>query len=176
MNRSDHQPFSPYSQAKALGELMVGAQGTCFRPTSVHGPGRAVTSTLVRVCSSPLASVAGPGTRPTPQVHVANVGDAIAFTALAADPLPQVVLQPSEGFTTASLVRELGGREPKHLPAVLAGRLVSLGDRVGSRSGLVSGLARRMEMLWFGQAQAPGWLEGRWTAPYGRDKWEDLRP
>jgi hypothetical protein len=134
-----------------------------------------VTKTLVRFCSSPLASVAGPGTRRTPQVHVANVGDAIAFTALAAEPVPPVVLHPSEGFTTASLVRELGGREPRHLAGFLASSLIRVGYLVGSRSGHVAGVARRIEMLWCGQAQAPGWLDGRWTAPFGRDRWEDLR-
>jgi nucleoside-diphosphate-sugar epimerase len=169
----DHEPFSPYSQAKALGELMVVPRGTCFRPTSVQGPGRAVTQTLVRVCSSPLASVGGSGNRPTPQVHVANVGEAIVFTACSPE-APQVVLQPWEGLTTASLVRELGGREPRHVPRLLASGLIRAGYAVGSRSARVAGLTRRMEMLWFGQEQAPGWLDGRWTAPLPRDRWKDL--
>lgn len=171
----DLQPFSPYSRAKALGELMIGARGTCFRPTSVHGPGRALTKTLVQFCSSPLASVAGSGTRPTPQVHVTNVGEAIAFTALTTESIPRVVLQPSEGFTTGSLVRHLGDREPRHVPESLARVLIGLGHLLGSRSGPVAGLTRRVEMLWCGQAQAPGWLDDRWTAPLGPDEWGDLR-
>jgi UDP-glucose 4-epimerase len=171
----DLQPFSPYSRAKALGELMVGARGTCFRPTSAHGPGRAVTKRLVQLCSSPLASVAGAGTRPTPQVHVTNVGEAIAFTSLTAEPVPSVVLQPSEGLTTGSLVRRLGGREPLHIPESLARELIGLAHLLGSRSGRVAGLTRRVEMLWCGQAQSAGWLDGRWVAPVGPNGWEDLQ-
>ncbi len=171
----EHEPFSPYSRAKALGELMVGSRGTCFRPTSVHGEGRAVTRTLARLCASPLASVAGKGAQPTPQVHVANVGDAIAFTAATDEQVPPVVLQPSEGLTTASLVQRLGGREPRHVPESLAGRLIEVGHRLGSRSGRASGLTRRVEMLWTGQAQSPGWLDGRWTPVVGPDAWKDLR-
>ena len=172
---TDVEPFSPYSRAKALGELMVGSRGTSFRPTSVHGQGRAVTRTLAGLCASPLASVAGAGTRPTPQVHVANVADAIAFTATTDEQLPPVVLQPSEGFTTASLVRHLGGREPRHVPESLARRLIDLGHAVGARSGRVSGLTRRVEMLWTGQAQSSGWLDTRWAPVAGPDAWEDLR-
>lgn len=170
----DHEPFSPYSRAKALGELMVGSRGTCFRPTSVHGPGRPVTRTLVKFCSSPLASVAGPGTRATPQVHVTNVAAAIIFTALVDETIPRIVLQPSEGLTTASLVRHLGGREPRHLPEPLARGLIGLGHLLGSRSARAAGLTRRVEMLWWGQAQSPGWLNARWTAPVGPDAWENL--
>ena len=106
---------------------------------------------------------------------MANVADAIAFTATTDGPVPPVVLQPSEGFTTASLVRHLGGREPRHIPEALAHRLFGLGHLVGSRSGRASGLTRRVEMLWTGQAQSPGWLDARWAPVVGPDAWKDLR-
>ena len=35
--------------------------------------------------------------------------------------------------------------------------------------------ARRVEMLWFGQSQAPSWLtEAGWIPPAGRDEWVRL--
>lgn len=171
-------PFSPYSQAKALGERVVlrrGGDTVVFRPTSVHGHGREVTHTLRRVLSTPAASVAGRGDRPTPQVLVGNVGDAIAFVALTADPPPSVVLQPAEGLSTGDLVRLLGAREPRHVPTPVARVIVSAGAAAGRLSGPIAGIARRLEMMWFGQAQRSGWLADRWTPPLGRQAWEELR-
>lgn len=170
-------PFSPYSAAKALGEALAASQHdrvVCFRPTSVQGPGRQVTRTLVRICASPAASVAGAGTDPTPQVLVENVGDAAAFLALTDEEPPAVVLQPAEGLTTAELVRLLGRREPHHMPLVVAQALVELAQLVGRWSGAAAGVARRLEMMWFGQGQVPGWLDQRWSAPAGRDRWREL--
>ncbi|KQW47788.1 hypothetical protein ASC77_15285 [Nocardioides sp. Root1257] len=170
-------PFSPYSAAKAWGEALVQERGgatVCFRPTSVHGHGRAVTRTLARALGSPLATVAGDGERPTPQVLVANVADAIAYVATCSEQPPPVVLQPWEGLTTAGLVRLLGGREPVHLPEPLARTVVGSGYRVARWSGRAAGIARRLDMMWFGQRQEPGWLETRWQAPYGQDAWRDL--
>ena len=85
----------------------------------------------MRVMSSPAASVAGAGDGPTPQVLVQNVGDAIAFVSLSAEPPPAVVLQPSEQITVAGLVRLLGRREPKHVPSRPAALVVALAGRLG---------------------------------------------
>ncbi len=105
-------PFSPYSASKALGEQVLAAcpDVVVFRPTSVHGPRREVTRTLVRVLSSPGASVAGRGDGTTPQVLVQNVADAIAFVTLSTERPPRIVLQPSENLTV-SRARE-GARSP----------------------------------------------------------------
>ncbi len=171
-----HHPFSPYSQAKSLGERLASAvneRTVCFRPTSVHGPGRPVTQQLVRVLASPLASVAGRGDRPTPQVLVQNVADACAFLALVDEQPPSVVLHPSEGLTTAELVRLLGGREPRRIPTPAARVVVGAGRVVGRWSAPAAGVARRLELLWFGQSQQRGWLDGRWTAPAGRQAWKE---
>jgi nucleoside-diphosphate-sugar epimerase len=170
-------PFSPYSASKALGEEVVGARAgaVCFRPTSVHGPDRGVTRSLHRVVSSPLASVAGRGDGPTPQVLVENVADAIAYVALAAQQPPPVVLQPSEGLTVAGLVRDLGGREPTHVWPWVARLLVRLLGTIGAAVPAAAGVARRLEMLWFGQSQVAGWLTGTdWSAPVGRQQWKDM--
>jgi UDP-glucose 4-epimerase len=171
----DFHPFSPYSLAKALGEQLVGERGTSFRPTSVHGPGRGVTRSLVKLCSSPLASVAGDGSRPTPQVLVDDMAEAIAFAALWPEDLPQVVLQPSNGLTTAELVRLLGDREPHHVPERWARLIVTTSMRAGGRSAAATGVARRLEMLWFGQEQSKGWLEGKWASAQDRSAWAELR-
>lgn len=174
---SETEPFSPYSAAKAWGETLVrerAGETVCFRPTSVHGRDRPATRTLVRALQSPVASVAGRGDRPTPQVLVANVADAIAYVATTGEEPPPVVLQPWEGLTTAGLVRLLGGREPRHVPETLARALVESAHRVGSSWGGAAGYARRLEMMWFGQRQEPGWLDSRWSPPRGHGAWKEL--
>jgi nucleoside-diphosphate-sugar epimerase len=174
---TETQPFSPYSVAKAWGEALVRERTgdtVCFRPTSVHGPERAVTRTLARALRSPAASVAGAGERPTPQVLVTNVADAISYVATTSEEPPAVVLQPWEGLTTAGLVRLLGGREPKHIPETIARPVVASGYRVARWSGGAAGVARRLDMMWFGQRQEPGWLDAHWRPPYGPEAWKEL--
>jgi len=171
-------PFSDYSLAKALGEQAVlqGNPGAvCFRPTSVHGAGRDVTRTLARVASSRFASVAGRGDGPTPQVLVENVADAIAFVTLTPREVPSVVLHPHEGMSVAQLVRVLGDREPRHVPVAIARSIVGLAVIAGRRSSKAAGVGRRLEMLWFGQAQTPGWLTDCWEPIAGPGDWERLR-
>jgi nucleoside-diphosphate-sugar epimerase len=169
-------PFSPYSASKALGEqaLEQCPDVVVFRPTSVHGRDREVTRTLVKVLSSPGASVAGAGDGATPQVLVQNVASAVAFVALSTEMPPRVVLQPSENLTVRDLVTLLGRREPKHVPIPVARLVVSLSARAGRWSGSVAGASRRLEMMWFGQQQSRSWLDGRWSAPVGREGWTEL--
>jgi nucleoside-diphosphate-sugar epimerase len=174
---SETEPFSPYSAAKAWGEVLVRERAgdtVCFRPTSVHGPGRAVTRTLARALRSPLASVAGEGERPTPQVLVSNVADAIAHVSTTWEKPPPVVLQPWEGLTTAGLVRLVGGREPRHVPEPIARGAVASGYRAAQWAAGAAGVARRLEMMWFGQRQEPGWLDTRWRPPHGHEAWKEL--
>lgn len=172
-----YAPFSSYSAAKTLGErivLRVHAQAVCYRPTSVHGRGRAVTDSLVRLLRSPAASVAGDGTAPTPQVLLENVADAAAFLSLTTQNTPPIVLHPWEGMTTGGLVRVVGRRRPKHVPTPVARSVVSTTRLVGHRSGALTAMARRLEMLWFGQHQETGWLTDKWTPPVGLEGWRDL--
>lgn len=170
-------PFSPYSRSKALGEAVVRRIGPAviFRPTSVQGPERDVTRALCSYAASPVAMVASPGDDPTPQVHVANVADALAYVALCEEEPPSIVLQPSECITTGALVQILGGRQPRLVPRWLARALVTVLFLVGRLSGKVAGIARRLEMLWFGQRQAKGWLDGRWSPVVTHDEWRTLR-
>ena len=168
----DTEPFSAYSRSKALGEAALAARrpGACpvtsLRATSVQGAARQTTAALVRVASSPLSSVAGRGDSPT----VVSSVDALCSFVLAAGryegEVPPVILQPWEGATVGSVLLAAGGRHPLRLPvwlcraALKAGYLVSglLGERL-------HGTLRRVEMMWFGQRQEPGWAEATGNVP-----------
>ncbi len=174
---AEYSPFSDYSTAKALGEQVahvVRPTSVLFRPTSVQGAERRVTRQLSKIASSPLSTVAGSGMRPTPQVLVENVADAVTYVALTRETPPSVVIQPWEGLTTASLLCLLGGRAPRSLPMAVAFAFLKILFFVGRRSSKAAGIARRAEMLWLGQDQKPGWLAGRWTAPLGPERWKEL--
>jgi UDP-glucose 4-epimerase len=175
---ADVAPFSPYSRSKALAEEALAAHAprtVLFRATSVHGRGRPTTERLVRLAGSRWASVAGAGSDPTPQVLVENLASAIAFVATTDRPVPSVVLQPGEGLTTGSLITVLGGR-PRRVPRPVARPLVGAGAAAGRLWPRAAGVARRLEMLWFGQDQEPGWLsENGWKPPLDRRGWEALR-
>lgn len=155
-------PFSPYATAKILGERSALRHGpvrtTVYRPPSVHGPGRPETQRLVRLARSRLAVVAAPGDDPTPVAHVAAVGSALALLASSKGPPPAVVSHPWEGLTTGSLLELLGGRPPRRLPRPLARGVVNgLRATVGRRPASMANV-RRVEVLLFGQGQAPSWL------------------
>lgn len=171
--------FSAYSRSKALGERLAieFTAGRCvlYRPPGVHAGDRAVTRALAALAASPLASVARPGTANSPQALLINVAAAVAFLATTVQHPPVIVTHPSEGLTTTSLLELLGGRKPHRLPAPMARSTVaalSAASRVVPR---LSGQARRVEMLWFGQRQAPSWLTAvGWDPPAGHDAWRDL--
>jgi nucleoside-diphosphate-sugar epimerase len=183
-------PFSPYSHAKALGERLLlaepagldGPDGPAGRPvlfrcTWVHAPGKPQTRSLVRLARSPLSCVAGDGTAPTPQVLVGDVAAAVAQLVAAAGPVPPIVLQPHNGMTTGLLLRLLGGREPRHLPAGPARGLVRGMRGYGRLSRRAQAHARRIDMLLFGRRQVPGWLAGQRMAPAVREpEWQRLGP
>jgi UDP-glucose 4-epimerase len=178
---SDAAPLSPYSASKALGELAVlsvagSVEAVAYRPTSVHGADRSMTQRMTRLARSPVSSVAGAGTGPTPHVLVENVADAVCFVALQARRPPAVVLHPWEGWSTAGILEFLGGgRRPHRLPPAVAHAIIRaarVAERVSPR---VSGHIRRVELLWLGQPQTPGWLTGQgWTPPVGLDGWQRL--
>lgn len=161
-------PFSPYSQSKAWGEdlLRVDADDTrnagteivVLRATSVQGSGRPTTRRLSRLARSPLASVAAPGTAPSPITSVESLADLVALMAEHAGPVPQVVLQPWEGMTVYGVLDAAGGKKPHQLPARLCRMAVTLGRFVSARlQGRFAGAVRRVELMWFGQGQVPGW-------------------
>jgi len=171
--------FSPYSRSKALGELLVsqfgGTSSVTYRPPSVHGPDRRVTRMTARIAASPFASVARPGSAPTPQTLVHNVGSAVAFIATTDLEPPPLVTHPSEGMTTAQLMEILGRKSPHLIPRWIASALVGLLSAGGRVLPPMAANARRVEMLWFGQPQARSWLDDAgWQKPAGVEAWLDL--
>jgi nucleoside-diphosphate-sugar epimerase len=178
----DMRPFSPYSLSKVTGERTLrerpprGVQVVRYRPPSVHAPGRRVTRMIGRIASSPLAFVAGDGTRPSPQAQLPNVAAAVAFLATCTEAPPYVVAHPSEGVTTGCLLRDLsGGHEPRRLPVPVATFLVGAAKLLGRWHRSSAANARRLELLWLGQSQARSWLTtAGFQPPVGADGWRTL--
>jgi len=171
-------PFSPYSRSKALGELLAQkfhAGTVVYRPPGVHGPDRRVSQMTARVARSRLSSVARPGSSPSPQALLRNVADAIGFLVTIERQPPTIVAHPSEGLTTESVLTFLGGRRPREVPRPLARAVVATLTSGGRVMPYIAANARRLEMLWFGQPQAPSWLiEAGWSPPAGHDEWKEL--
>ncbi|WP_253904382.1 NAD-dependent epimerase/dehydratase family protein [Arthrobacter sp. Br18] len=181
-------PFSAYSRSKALGEQTLRAWRrsgagtaagtgllpitvlpiTVVRATSVQGPTRPTTLALARLARSPLASVASPGNAPTPVVSVdALAGLVLAVGRSVPDP-PFIVLQPWGGLTVTTVLEAAGGR-PLQLPRWVCRAIVRCGYAASSLAGgRLSGAVRRVELMWFGQAQRPGWAEEQFVAPQRR--------
>jgi nucleoside-diphosphate-sugar epimerase len=171
--------FSPYSQSKVLGEQALSALApgitVIYRPPSVHAPDRRVTRMTTRIARSALATVAAPGTDPTPQALRSNVADAVAFLATTEHQPPAVVTHPWEGLTTSELLALLGGRAPRRLPRPLARAVISAAKTAGRWSPTIGANARRVEILWSGQRQAMSWLSSAgWSAPIGIEGWRRL--
>ena len=174
-------PFSTYSESKFAGEKVVEqlaadasaeTQFVIYRPPSVHAADRRVSRLVHKLARSPLAVVAGRGDHTTPSALLGNVASAIAFLATCTDEPPLRVQHPSEGLSTAELMRILGGKEPLHLPTSLARAMVRTLKWSGRRAPALAANARRVEVLLLGQAQARSWLDtARWQRPIGREGW-----
>ncbi|MBP3044917.1 NAD-dependent epimerase/dehydratase family protein [Arthrobacter jiangjiafuii] len=166
------QPFSAYSRSKALGERALAdrAAGSCsivtIRATSVQGPQRPTTAKLARLAASPLASVAGKGTAPSPVSSVDSLVRFVRAVGLHQGHVPAVVLQPWEQATVAGVLEAAGGRKPLRLPAWLCRSTLWAGYRLSALAGeRLHGALRRVEMMWFGQRQVPGWAEETGNVP-----------
>jgi nucleoside-diphosphate-sugar epimerase len=171
-------PFSPYSRSKALGAVLArrAHPGAIeYRPPGVHGVDRRVSQVTARIARSRMSSVARPGSSSSPQALLINVADAIAFLAVSQVPPPAIVAHPSEGLTTASVLALLGRRQPLEIPRTLAKLIVAMGMACGRVVPAVAVNTRRLEMLWFGQSQAPSWLtDAGWKPPADQDAWKEL--
>lgn len=169
------QPFSAYSRSKALGERALASRrtGSCntvtIRATSVQGPRRPTTAKLVRLASSPLATVAGSGSAPSPVSSVDSLVQYVLTVGQHSGTVPAVVLQPWEQSTVASVLEAAGGRTPRRLPAWLCRSALWSGYKLSSLAGeRLHGPLRRLEMMWFGQRQVPGWAEKTGNVPKPR--------
>lgn len=178
---SDRRPFSTYSASKSLAEEILeewsdqeGPEVVIYRPPSVHAPGRRITNALARIARSPVSSVAAPGTAPSAQALLPNVASALCYVALAASP-PRIVHHPWEGQTVEGLLRHLGGRDPKRVPAWAAKIMERVFSAICRVLPPLAPHARRLQLLWFGQEQAPSWLtQVGWVPPNGSGAWRDL--
>lgn len=170
--------FSLYSRSKIAGEEAARTgdpDAVVYRPPGVHGPGRPVTVVVRRLARSPLSSVAAPGTDNAPQAQIENVADAIAFLATTESAPAKVVTHPSEGITTSQLLQMLGKRSPFTLPRFLARTAVTTAFAIAKLLPPLVGHARRLEVLWFGQDQAPSWLtEAGWLPVVGVSGWTQI--
>jgi uncharacterized protein YbjT (DUF2867 family) len=173
-----YRATSPYARSKALGEQVLAESSapgtTVLRPTSVHGPNRALTRRIIRFARSRFSCVMAPGRAPTPQVLVENVGAVVAYLCAVNPAPPPIVLQPWEGWTTSSFLHFLSGHQPFQLSK-------SKTDAILSSSGALSKVFpvvaqhRRLEILWRGHRQAPGWLSSvGFEIPYGKSHWSRI--
>lgn len=171
------EPFSPYSRSKALGEEVLRVRQpdpaarldiVILRATSVQGPGRATTVKLQRIAASVLSSVAGPGQRPTPVTSVLALAELVSALAAFPGTVSATVLQPAEGLTTSEVLELAGGRPPRHLPEWLCRGALGLGFGLSRLAGSrFHGALRRLEVMWFGQDQVPGWAAAHGVAVRG---------
>lgn len=155
-------PQSPYALSKALAERLLredsGTPVIRYRPTSVQGPRRRVTQSLVRLAESPAAFVAAPGNDPSPQTSADRVGNAVTILVNPMHTPPSIVMHPWEGTTTRSVLADLGGRSPRTLSRELARAAVRAAEATHRISRRNSGRARRLDLLLFGQGQMESWL------------------
>ncbi|HEX2273333.1 MAG TPA: NAD(P)-dependent oxidoreductase, partial [Acidimicrobiales bacterium] len=184
-------PLSPYARSKAQGEqaLLGGrerqstghqlggapAEVVVYRPTSVHGGGRAVTRSLARLAAAlPGVPVAGRGDRPAPVALVENVAAGVVFAATMPDPAP-VVLQPWEGLTTRRLLELFGARRIVAVPERLADAGLDLLARSTARSARLTGHLRRAEVVVRGQGvRASALADAGFRPPFALQQWEEL--
>lgn len=169
-------PTTEYARSKALGEELVHQrypEASIYRPPGVHGAHRAVTRSVVKLARSPFSTVAQPGTAMTPQALQRDVGDAVAFLALCDTPPPPIVHHPPSGLTTAELLELLGeGRRPRRVPGFAAHAMIAVISSAGRLDSRIGAMARRLEVLWLGQEQAPSWLTAQgWSPVTTRDDW-----
>jgi UDP-N-acetylmuramyl pentapeptide phosphotransferase/UDP-N-acetylglucosamine-1-phosphate transferase/dTDP-4-dehydrorhamnose reductase len=162
----DSNPFSAYSRSKALGEAVLAETMHSYldgrehldiaivRATSVQGRGRDTTNSLIRLASSRLSSVAAPPDRPTVVSSVGGLARFVVAVCAADRDMQGIRLQPWEGHSTASALEALGGRRPIVLPAWICRSVVTLAFCGGQFVPRFAGIARRLELLWFGQRQA----------------------
>jgi nucleoside-diphosphate-sugar epimerase len=160
-------PFSPYSSSKAWGEAALlagidresgeGIETVIVRATSVQGLSRPTTISLRRLAHSRASSVAGSGDAPTVVSSIDGLVEFVEYAATFGSTPPTIVIQPWEGASCAEVLRAAGGREPRHIPRGIARVVVTTSALLGRVLPTFASLARRLELLWFGQKQVEGW-------------------
>lgn len=171
---ADVSPFSPYSLSKALGESSFLSAGMgpgkdtdliIIRATSVQGPGRPTTASLRRVATSPLSSVAAPGTQPTVVSSIDGLSAFVCSVARETGSQRSIRLQPWEGLSVTDVLELASSRRPRVLPPLFCRGVLNVARGLGRVVPEVAGVARRLELMWMGQDQvrvaAPAGIGGR---------------
>lgn len=166
-----HVTYSPYAASRALGETvavqLADGHAVALRLPGVLGSDSAGQRVLGRIARSPLSSAAGAGNRPRPMASPAAVGAAVAFLAGYDGETPPVVLQPSEGHTTRSVLQLLGGRRPARLPTPVARAVIRSMLLLGTRAPRLRTVGRGLQLMWLGHDQEQSWLTRAGFGPTG---------
>lgn len=176
-------PGTPYGQSKAEaerallrpGQRAVPDETVIYRPTSVHGAGRAVTRRLAKwAANAPALPVCGPGDQPVPVSLVQNVAAGVVFAATSPR-VERVVVQPSEGLTVRRLLELFRARRIVSLPVLPTGLLLGSLAVVGRASPSFEARLRRLELLLRGQGTAARHLtDAGFQLLAGPDAWDEL--
>lgn len=176
----DYQAHSLYAESKIGGERAVLAftdhlETVVYRPPSVHAASRRITRAIYRLANSPLSTVVGPRSSPTPQAHIGNVASAVSFLTTTDSTPSSIVIHPSEHWTTYSFLQTFARRrDPLVIPSVLR-PVIHAGLSQAGRSRRLSPNVRRVQMLWLGQRQAESWLDKHdWNPPFTREHWQPM--
>ena len=172
---AEAEPFSPYSASKALGEAVVTGRrrhGVLPAHLGARPRPRQSPAALARLCASPLASVAGSGDRPTPQVarrerrrrdRVRRARRARRHRRSCSSPWEGSDRRPTSCATWAVA-------SPCTYP-----RACRPGDRgPGVARGSAPAGRRQWRGGWrcCGSGSAGDWLaDARWSPPYGLESW-----
>ncbi|MCM3884765.1 NAD(P)-dependent oxidoreductase [Frankia sp. R82] len=177
-----YAPLTPYARSKTLGEQLLRDAAdrgrvavTIYRPPSVHGPQRRMTTAFAAFCRRYPLVTCGDGAQPVPVALVGNVG-AVVAAILAAGQAPFVVAHPYEGHTVRTLYETFAPGRPLHAaPAALVRSLLEAAAPTAQWLAPLGAVCRRAELLLLGQAQRPGWLTARgFELPLGRPAWTEL--
>lgn len=175
-------PFSPYSSSKAEAERWLCQAGPAdrpeelvvYRPTSVHGPRRAISRLLCGVAGAPMVALGGAGDQPLPVTLVDNVAAGVLFSATSPAVMP-IVIQPWEGMTTRRLFELLGARRFFSVPdAPIRSALRAVRRPAGATASTASAV-RILELLYLGQHVAEsGLTRAGFVPPVGPEGWAAL--
>jgi nucleoside-diphosphate-sugar epimerase len=167
------EPMTPYARSKSSAESIllerrVGtpASVSIYRPASVQGRDRAMTRQLVKLAGHRWVPVAGAGDAPVPVSLVDNVAAGIVHLVRSPE-VPGIVLQPWEGMTSRSLLASLGGARIVGVSPALMGLAVHSLYAAGTRSARIAAVARRADLLVFGQRQDARALADLGFSPLG---------
>lgn len=183
LDESDRRaPFSPYSRSKAEAERWLRdcdpadlpEELVVYRPTSVHGPQRAITRLLCRVAAGPVVTLGGAGDQPLPVALVANVAAGIVFAATSSEVMP-IVVQPWEGMTTRVLFELLGTSRFLAVPGPPLRWALRAARRPAGAAPRVTSALRSLELLYLGQRVAESSLtRAGFVPPVGPEGWTAL--